>query len=265
MAIDGTGIFASDQAFDLRHQIQTDWDAGVDVGTILAKVNAAELELSDDLELEIHLAASARALWDIGELESERAQRLAKLVASESSLVLWRAALSERGAKTRRTVLEKLLGAIAAPNPKPTSRKPPPLETSALLQVGDCIEWAYQADIVRLVCCRLVLTSRTWNYLFLLMSPEVLSSVNSVIAGSFCGRAASESPFAGLAGVDSVFVPTRELRLFRKTRAPFGRIGLNTAAFGISSRGPLQSSLMSPPSAKWHPVRDILQPSPERL
>ena len=66
MSIDGPGILDSDLAHDVYNNILDLYDAGTPVGELRRQIATFEELLSDDLEKELYLAASAKAYWEIG-------------------------------------------------------------------------------------------------------------------------------------------------------------------------------------------------------
>lgn len=74
MSIDGPGITESDLGHDVYNEILDMYDAGAPISDIRARLRDYEATLADDLDREIYLAASARALWEIGQSDETLGQ-----------------------------------------------------------------------------------------------------------------------------------------------------------------------------------------------
>jgi len=113
MSIDGPGIIASDLAHDTYNEILDLYDADLPIDEIRSRIASCERELQDEMELEIYLAASAKAFWEIGHLKQSHIDRLAHLVDSGASLALWDAP-GDSLAKKRKTALDNMAPATLA-------------------------------------------------------------------------------------------------------------------------------------------------------
>jgi hypothetical protein len=123
MSIDGPGILASDLAHDVYNQILDLCDAGTDVEEIRHRISEIEAALLDDIDLEIYLAACAKAFWEIGHLAPALHHKLTALIERGTSQELWSQAGDESLAKARKLAVQRLLRQIALPRKSARPRK----------------------------------------------------------------------------------------------------------------------------------------------
>lgn len=235
MAIDGTGVFASDLAHDVQTQIRNDWDAGIEADALRARLSSIATQVDDDLEREIFLAASTSALWEIGELDAARVEELRALLVSERSLVLWSDAAGSAAARMRGMVLRKLLAKVAIPKAKPTKRAPIPSVETQLYAVGDCAVWTQATGTLNVVCCRVALVKRAWMYLFLVMEPGIPFEVAALPAARYYGSRTNYGIDSGKPGVDMVMLSARDAKRADSHVKKYGSVELEPSAFGMAS------------------------------
>jgi hypothetical protein len=239
MSIDGPGIIESDLAHDVYSKVLDLYDAGVPNDDIRARVASLEEELTDDLELEIYLAASAKAFWEIGHLHVMLHTRLSQLIESGTSLALWAQTGDEVLAKARTTALRRLLRQITSPRPKPRPRKKYPIVRTKLYSVGDCLELRAETKTYRGVVCKLLEYRGQCEYAILVMDSATASTAESFVLGRYYGRRIPTTlrPSGFILG-PHVIRP--EHRMLVRAHTPFkvlGHVELDESKFILGSFG----------------------------
>ncbi len=188
MAIDGTGIIDSDLAHDVYNEILDLYDTGIYVTEIRTRISECEDALTDDLDLEIYLAACVKAFWEIGKLDGMLTTRLTQLLERGSSLALWAEDGNTQIAKERKTKLSRLLRQVSKPRLKPRPRKKYSKIKTKLFSIGDCLELVADGKIFRGVMCHIQEYRGECDYSILVMSPETESNIDSFSAGYYYGH-----------------------------------------------------------------------------
>ena len=236
MSIDGPGITESDLGHDVYNEILDMYDAGARISDIRARLREFEDTLADELDREIYLAASARALWEIGHLDESIGQGLADLVRSGASSALWQETGDLELAKARATVLSRLLRQIKAPRQKPRARKKHAKVRRKLFLAGDCVELSTESRTYRGVVCTIREYRGDCEYAILVMVPETESTAESFASSAYFGRRI-RTPEGRTAG-PHVICP--EHRMLIRERNPFlvvGHLELNPESFILGSFG----------------------------
>ena len=236
MSIDGPGIVESDLGNDVYNKVLDLYDAGVPVGDIRVRVSEFEDALLDDLDVEIYLAASAKAFWEIGALDDQLKNRLSELVQSGTSRALWDEADNEKLAIDRQTALKRLLRQLASPRTKPRPRKKYSTIRQKLFEVGDCLALPVDGVTHRGVVCKLLEYRGRLEYAILIMSSETASSTASFASGSYLGRGIYTHN-GNLAGPHVV---RPEHRMIVRSGNPFvviGHVELDETKFMLGSFG----------------------------
>ena len=172
MSVDGPGILQSDLAHDAYNQILDLYDAGVPVAQIRRRIASFERSLLDDFDREIYLAASAKALWEIGHLDAARSKKLSRLIEQGSSQMLWSQNGAGPFAKARSAALARLLVQISVPRRKPRGRKTYTTIERKLFSVGDCLRLVCGTRIYRGVVCRIIECRGSCEYAMLVLAPS---------------------------------------------------------------------------------------------
>lgn len=188
MAIDGPGIIDSDLAHDVYNDVMDLYDSGVPIETITERLSEWESQCADDIEVEILLAASAKALWEIGHLDDSRRLKLDEIVAGGQSLQLWTNVADELLAKERGAVLERLLRQIASARKVPRARKKYTKVAKKLFCVGDCVQLDASGTLYRAVVCKIHEYRGDCQYAMLVMSPDTGISSGAFAAGFYYGH-----------------------------------------------------------------------------
>ena len=239
MSVDGSGIIESDLAHDVYSEILDLYDSGVSVEDIYQRISTFETGLVDDMELEIYLAASTKALWEIGLLDEARHSRLSRLFACGASLALWSRDSENSLAEERRTVLQRLLRQTSSPRKIPRARKKYSKVKRKLFAVGDCIQLQAENKIYRGVVCRVLEYRDRCEYAILVMSPETTASIESFTTGYYYGhRISSALHKCGFLLGPHVIRP--EHRMLVRAKNPFevvGQVNLDISKFALGSFG----------------------------
>jgi hypothetical protein len=239
MSIDGPGILESDLAHDVYNEILDLYDAGTPVGELRRRIAIFEESLSDDLEKELYLAASAKAYWEIGHLPESLRTRLSGLVESGSSLALWGEGGDAKLAKARKTRLLRLMRQIAEPRRNPRPRKKYAQVRTKLFSVGDCVRLAADQKTHRGVVCKILEYRGQCEYAVLVMEPAADSTVESFVSGNYYGHKIPSS----LDTRGFVFGPhviRIDHRILKREGNPFqlvGRVDLDETRFSLWSFG----------------------------
>ena len=239
MSIDGPGILKSDLAHDVYNEILDLYDAGTPVEELRHRIATFEESLSDDLEKELYLAASAKAFWEIGHLPESLRTRLSRLVESGSSLALWGEGGDAKLAKARKTTLLRLMRQIAEPRHNPRPRKKYAKVRTKLFSVGDCVRLADDQKTHRGVVCKILEYRGQCEYAVLVMEPADDSTVESFVSGNYYGHKISSS----LDARGFVFGPhviRIDHRILKREGNPFrlvGRVDLDETRFSLGSFG----------------------------
>lgn len=188
MSIDGPGIIDSDLAHDVYNQILDLYDSGLGITDIKAKMEIYESELLDAVDVEIYLAAEAKAFWEIGHLDPGLTARLAHIVESGRSLAIWIAISDVTIAKARKVTLARLLKQIATPKRVPRKRKKYLRITSKLFKVGDCVSLEDQGRLHKAVVCKIIEHRGRCEYAMLVMDINIAPTIESFVSGKFYGR-----------------------------------------------------------------------------
>ena len=126
MAIDGSGIIASDDAHDIQQAVREAWRAGKSAAEVAQSLLAQQADFcTDALHTEIYWAALAQSLWDIGAWPSlpsaTRGQALSHI--SSGPCADWQQ-LAPGAAAQRRRALAALATRLSQPKPiKPGQAK----------------------------------------------------------------------------------------------------------------------------------------------
>lgn len=239
MSIDGAGILESDLAHDVYNEILDLYDAGTPMGELRRRIAIFEESLSDDLEKELYLAASAKAYWEIGHLPENLRTRLSRLVESGSSLALWGDGGDAKLAKARKTALLRLMRQIAEPRPNPRPRKKYAKVRTKLFSVGDCVRLADDQKTHCGVVCKILEYRGQCEYAVLVMEPAADSTVESFVSGNYYGHKIPSS----LDARGFVFGPhviRIDHRILKREGNPFqlvGRVDLDETRFSLGSFG----------------------------
>lgn len=239
MSIDGPGILESDLAHDVYNEILDLYDAGTPVGELRHRIAIFEESLSDDLEKELYLAASAKAYWEIGHLPESLRTRLSRLVESGSSLALWGEGGDTKLAKARKATLVRLMRQIAEPRRNPRPRKKYAKVRTKLFSVGECVRLADDQRTHRGVVCKIIEYKGQCEYAVLVMEPAANSTVESFVSGNYYGHKIPSS----LDARGFVFGPHVILidhRILKREGNPFqlvGRVDLDETRFSLGSFG----------------------------
>ena len=188
MSIDGPGILASDLAHDVYNQILDLYDAGTDVDEIRQRISEFEAALLDDVDLEIYLAACAKAFWEIGHLAPDLHHKLTMLIESGTSQALWAQTSDESLARERKLAVQRLLRQIAVPRKVARPRKKYAQIRSKLHAVGDCLELPAGERIYRGVVCKIHEYRGNCDYAILVMHADTRPDRESFESGSYYGR-----------------------------------------------------------------------------
>jgi hypothetical protein len=172
MSVDGPGILQSDLGFDVYNQIIDLYDTGASVARIRQRLSQFEASLDDDVDLEIYLAASAKALWEIGQLEETRRKKLSRLLESGTSLRLWEEIGDRRFTRARKAALTRLVTLIANPRKSPRARKIYASVRRKLFSVGDCLHLVTPAKTYRGVVCKVSEHRGRCEYAILVVAPS---------------------------------------------------------------------------------------------
>lgn len=183
MSIDGPGILESDLGHDVYCQIMDLYDAGVSAEQIRQRIAQFEASLFDDMELEIYLSASSKALWEIGHLDSARGEKLSALIESGSSWNLWVQTGNSQLAKARKAALRRLLTQISTPRKNPRARKKYPTVQKKLFSVGDCLHLVSGAKTYRSIVCTILEYRGRCEYAMLVLAPS-----SSIASAEYYGR-----------------------------------------------------------------------------
>lgn len=239
MSVDGPGVVESDLAHDVYNEILDLYDSGVSGAEIVALMSKIEGELSGDMELEIFLAASTKALWEIGSLDEARRSRLSVLVASGTSLARWGAGPGDSLVRARKAVLQRLLRQTASPRLVPRARQKYAQVKVKMFAVGDCVQMRAKGALYRGVVCDILEQRGRCEYAILIMSPSASASLESFTAGEYYGhRIPSVCHESGF-----VLGPTvirLEHRMLVQAKKPFdvlGRVRLDSSKYTPGSWG----------------------------
>lgn len=183
MSVDGPGILQSDLGFDVYNQIIDLYDAGANIARIRKRLSQFEASLADDVELEIYLAASAKALWEIGQLEETRRKKLSRLLESGKSLRLWEEDADRQFARARKAALSRLVAQLAKPRKNPRARKTYTAVRKKLFSVGDCLHLVTPAKTYRGVVCGVSEHRGRCEYAVLVLAPS-----KSFVTAKYYGR-----------------------------------------------------------------------------
>lgn len=236
MSVDGPGVVDSDLGHDVYNKVLDLYDAGVSVDDIRVRICGFEESLLDDLDVEIYLAASAKAFWEIGALDDQLTRRLSELVHSGTSRILWEEIGDDQLAKDRQATLGRLLRQLARPRSKPRPRKRYSTITKRLFEVGDCLELSTDCVTYRGVVCKLIESRGRLEYAILVMSRETVSSTASFASGSYFGHLVS-TPNGNLPGPHVI---RAEHRMIVRSGNPFvivGHVELDETKFMLGSFG----------------------------
>lgn len=236
MSVDGPGIVDSDLGHDVYNNVLDLYDAGVSVDDIRVRISGFEESLLDDLEVEIYLAASAKAFWEIGALDDQLTSRLSDLVHSGTSRILWEETGDYKLAKDRQAALSRLLRQVASPRSKPRPRKRYSTITKRLFEVGDCLALPTDGVTYRGVVCKLLEHRGRLEYAILVMSNKTMSSTASFASGNYFGHLVG-TPNGNLAG-PHVIRPDH--RMIVRSGNPFvivGHVELDETKFMLGSFG----------------------------
>lgn len=140
MAIDGTGIIASDLASDVYNEFMDLYDVGtLTTEEICKKLFEENKDFFDDaLDEEIFYSVMCKATWEIGDLQTEYYEKLKSIYSTESGLEIWKT-LGEGLYPKRKKVLEKLIEKLSVPKEKPRKRHKYKTIENFLFEVGDCL------------------------------------------------------------------------------------------------------------------------------
>ena len=121
MAIDGSGILASDDAHDIQQAVREAWRAGHSEAEVAQALLAQQADFcTDALHTDMYWAALAQSLWEIGAWPSlpsaAREQALAHI--NSGPCVDWRQVAPGAWGQRRRA-LAALAQRLSQPNPKP--------------------------------------------------------------------------------------------------------------------------------------------------
>lgn len=188
MSIDGPGILASDLAHDVYNRILDEYDAGTDVEEIRQRIAEFEPSLLDDVELEIYLAACAKAFWEIGHLAPALHHKLTALIEHGTSQELWAQTGDESLAKARKLALQRLLRQLAVARKLPRPRRKYAQIKSKLHAVGDCLELQAGGRIYRGVVCKIHEYRGNCDYAILVMHANTRPDRKSFESGRYYGR-----------------------------------------------------------------------------
>lgn len=240
MAADGPGILESDLAHDVYNEILDLYDAGVEVPEIRDRLSSDyENDDLDDMEMEIYLAAAARALWEIGHLDEELGLRLARLVQSGKSIAIWERAADPAFAQERKAVLARFLRQISGPRKTPRGRKKYARVKTKLFALGDCVALEADGQMHRGVVCRITEHRGECDYAILVMERQTESTVESFLSGKYFGRRIPSSLLdSGFELGPHVIRPAHHM--LRRAGNPFaviGHIELDPSKFVLGSFG----------------------------
>src|SRR6266513_357649 len=144
MHVDGPGIVESDLGHDVYNEILDLYDAGVEVPDIRARLASCyEADPMNDMDKEIYLAASAKALWE---------------KAADAAL-----------AKQRKAILGRLLKQISVPRKTARARKQYTKVSTKLFAVGDCLALDADGQVHRGVVCKILEHRGQCEYAILVM------------------------------------------------------------------------------------------------
>lgn len=236
MSVDGPGILDSDLGHDVYNKVLDLYDAGVPVGDIRIRISSFEESLLDDMDVEIYLAASAKAFWEIGALNDQLTRRLTELVQNGTSRILWEEIGDDKLARDRQAALGRLLRQLASPRSKPRPRKRYSTIVKKLFEVGDCLALPTDGVTYRGVVCKLIEHRGRLEYAILVMSGETESSTASFASGCYFGHLVG-TPNGKLPG-PHVIRP--EHRMIVRSGNPFvivGHVELDETKFILGSFG----------------------------
>ena len=188
MPIDGPGILDSDLAHDVYHSTLDLYDAGGTPAQLYTHLAELERSCVDELDLEIHLAATAKVLWDIGLPVDELRTRLAQLLDSGNCLAMWMATGDPPLAAARVAALKRLLRQIQQVRKTPRARKKYAKVQNKLFDVGDCVRLEAETATYLGVVCRIVEHRGHCDYAILVMHPDTQPSAAGFAQGRFYGH-----------------------------------------------------------------------------
>ena len=238
MSIDGPGILESDLGHDVYNNILDLYDSGAELAEIRKRLaSACQSNVNDDVDKEIFLAASAKAFWEIGHLESELRDDLANLVHSGTSLALWKELADTALSKRRKAILNRLLRQIAVPKKTPRPRKKYAKVSAKLFSIGDCLSIEADGQVHRAVVCKIIEYRGQCEYAILMMEGKTESTAESFIRSRYYGR---RIPDYGHGLIPGPHVVRCEHRMLKRSGEPFrfiGNIPLNPERLILGSYG----------------------------
>jgi len=123
MATDGVKIIDGDTAHDTYWGIMDLYDSGADFETIDNEFPLVQSEYIDDFDNEIYVTAIALALWEIGQMTTEKLTYVKKVIDKGACIQVWTEECDIKTGKQRQKELDKFWKKISNPCEKVRQRK----------------------------------------------------------------------------------------------------------------------------------------------
>lgn len=173
MATDGVKIIDGDTAHDTYWGVMDLYDSGADFETINNEFPLVQSEYIDDFDNEIYVTVCALALWEIGQMTTEKLTYVKKVIDKGACIQVWTEKCDIKTGKQRQKELDKFWNKISQPCEKVRQRKKFRKITNLLLQQDDLLAFRLKdGNYCAVICitidqyrgqCNYILVPTTYN------------------------------------------------------------------------------------------------------
>jgi len=153
MATDGVKIIDGDTAHDTYWGIMDLYDSGADFKTIDNELPLIQSEYIDDFDNEIYVTACALALWEIGQMTTEKLTYVKTVIDKGACVQVWTEEFDLKTGIQRQKELDKLWNKISQPCKKVRQRKKFRKITNLHFQPDDLLAFKLKDGNYRAVIC----------------------------------------------------------------------------------------------------------------
>lgn len=153
MATDGIKIIDGDTAHDTYWGIMDLYDSGADFETINIEFPLVQTEYIDDFDNEVYVTACALALWEIGQMTTEKLTYVKTVIDKGACVQVWTQECDLKTGRQRQKELDKLWNKISQPCEKVRQRKKFRKITNLYFQPDDLLTFRLKDGNYRAVIC----------------------------------------------------------------------------------------------------------------
>jgi hypothetical protein len=191
MAVDGVKIIDSDWAHDIYSTFMDMYDSGAPVQIIKNEIEKLGENSVDDFEHEIYFTTYCLALWEIGELDKSKFDKLVNVVNKEAFANYYKTELDDSTFKVRLKETSKLISRLSNQNSKIRKRKKYKLVTKFHYNPGDVLAFKGSDNLYHFTYLLFITQYRgecVYHFIPIIFESNDLPPIEKVLNNKIAGR-----------------------------------------------------------------------------